>query len=124
MASRSGSRSGCGGQLDLDRLRGIADRLDDQKVAAKVVQLADDLRLVAEAVQTGTTREALAVVKDEIGLGGAMGLLDSSSAGEGGSSHLDDLEALEQVADLHPDPSDVRALAALGLPPRGDDPAA
>ena len=33
-----------------------------------------------------------------------MGLLDSSSAGEGGSSHLDDLEALEQVAGLHPDP--------------------
>ena len=92
------------GQLDLDRLRGIADRLDDQKVAAKVLQLADDLRLVTDAVQTGTTREALAVVKDQIGLGGAMGLLDSSSAGEGGSSHLDDLEALEQVAGLHPDP--------------------
>ncbi len=92
------------GQLDLDRLRGIADRLDDEKVAAKVVQLADDLRLVTDAVQTGTTREALAVVKDQIGLGGAMGLLDSSRAGEGGSSQLDDLEALEQVADLHPDP--------------------
>ena len=43
------------------------------------------------------------MVRDEIGLGGAMGLLDSSRAGEGGSSHLDDLEALAQVAALHPD---------------------
>jgi DNA helicase-2/ATP-dependent DNA helicase PcrA len=42
-------------------------------------------------------------VRDEIGLGGAMALLDSSKGGEG-SSHLDDLEALEQVASLHPDP--------------------
>jgi DNA helicase-2/ATP-dependent DNA helicase PcrA len=92
------------GQLDLDRFRAIADRLDDAKVAAKVLQLADDLLLVADVVRTGTTREALTVVKDQIGLGGAMSLLDSSSAGEGGSSHLDDLEALEQVAGLHDDP--------------------
>lgn len=53
----------------------------------------------------GTTREVLRVVKDRVGLGGAMGLLDGSRAGEGGSSHLDDLEALEQVASLHPDPA-------------------
>jgi DNA helicase-2/ATP-dependent DNA helicase PcrA len=92
------------GQLDLDRLLAIADKLDDDKVARKVVDLADDLRLVIAAVQSGTTRDALAVVKDQIGLGGAMGLLDSTGAGEGGSSHLDDLEALEQVAGLHPDP--------------------
>jgi DNA helicase-2/ATP-dependent DNA helicase PcrA len=44
----------------------------------------------------------LAFVKDSIGLGGAMSLLDNSRGGEG-SSHLDDLDALEQVAGLHPD---------------------
>jgi DNA helicase II / ATP-dependent DNA helicase PcrA len=93
------------GRLDLDRLLAIADRLDDDKVAAKVVALVDDLRLVADAAATGTTRDVLAVVKDKVGLGGAMGLLDSSRAGDGGSSHLDDLEALLQVADLHPDPA-------------------
>jgi DNA helicase-2/ATP-dependent DNA helicase PcrA len=92
------------GRLDLDGLRAIADRLDDAKVATKVKALAADLQLVMDAVRTGTTREALAVVRDRIGLGGAMGLLDSSGAAEGGSSHLDDLEALTQVADLHPDP--------------------
>ena len=92
------------GRIDIDGLRAIADRLDDTKVATKVLALADDLQLVTDTVQTGTTREALAVVRDRIGLGGAMGLLDSSNAAEGGSSHLDDLEALAQVADLHPDP--------------------
>ena len=92
------------GRLDIADLRAIADRLDDAKVATKVLALADDLQLVTDAVQSGTTREALAVVRDRIGLGGAMGLLDASKAAEGGSSQLDDLDALTQVADLHPDP--------------------
>jgi DNA helicase-2/ATP-dependent DNA helicase PcrA len=92
------------GRLDLDGLRAIAARLDDAKVATKVLALAGDLQVVTDVVRSGTTREALAIVRDQIGLGGAMGLLDSSSAAEGGSSHLDDLEALAQVADLHPDP--------------------
>ncbi|HVF14721.1 MAG TPA: ATP-dependent DNA helicase UvrD2 [Acidimicrobiales bacterium] len=90
------------GRMSLERLAAMADRIDDVKVGTKVVELVSDLRLVADAVRDGTTGEALAVVRDEIGLGGAMGLLDSSRAGEGGSSHLDDLEALAQVAALHP----------------------
>ena len=40
-------------------------------------------------------------MRDDIGLGSAMTLLDSSGGAAG--SHLDDLEALLQVADLHPD---------------------
>jgi len=54
------------------------------------------------AVASGTTASALRIIRDDIGLGGAMTLLDSSGSGEG-SSHLDDLVALEQVAALHPD---------------------
>jgi DNA helicase-2/ATP-dependent DNA helicase PcrA len=91
------------GRMSLDRLAAMTTRIDDAKVGSKVTDLVADLRLVAEAVRTGSTGAALAVVRDEIGLGGAMGLLDSSRAGEGGSSHLDDLEALAQVAALHPD---------------------
>jgi len=93
------------GRFTLDRLRAIGDKIDDAKVAAKMGDLVDDLELVAAAAARGTTRQVLAVVKDKVGLGGAMGLLDASRAGEGGSSHLDDLEALEQVAGLHPDPA-------------------
>ena len=100
------------GRSTVAGLAAIADRLDDAKVAAKVEQLADDLGVVA-AARTGTTREVLEVVRDGIGLGEAMELLDRSKGGEG-SSQLDDLEALLQVADLHPDAGRVRAVAALG----------
>ena len=91
------------GRLSIDRLAAMSSRIDDVKVGTKVEELAADLRRVAKAVASGTTATALAVIRDEIGLGGAMGMLDSSRAGEGGSSHLDDLEALAQVAALHPD---------------------
>ncbi|MGZ4754301.1 MAG: ATP-dependent helicase [Acidimicrobiia bacterium] len=89
--------------MSIDELRGIADRIDDAKVGAKVVGLADDLLVVVDAVRRSTTREVLAVIKDDIGLGGAMTLLDSSKGGQSGSQ-LDDLDALMQVADLHRDP--------------------
>ena len=91
------------GRFTLDTLRRLGDRIDDVKVAAKVDELVDALELVAVAMKGGTTRQVLGVIKDGVGLGGAMGLLDGSAAGEG-SSHLDDLEALEQVASLHEDP--------------------
>jgi superfamily I DNA/RNA helicase len=45
-------------------------------------------------------RETLTFVRDDIGLGQAMGLLDSSKGAQGGSN-IDDLEALLQLADLH-----------------------
>ncbi len=86
------------------QIRGIADRVPE-KEAAKVLRLADDLEAVADAARAGTTRDVLEAVRDTVGLGTAMGLLDSSGqAGAAGSSHLDDLEGLLTVADLHPDP--------------------
>jgi DNA helicase-2/ATP-dependent DNA helicase PcrA len=45
----------------------------------------------------------LQAIRDDIGLGGAMELLDGRPGAEG-SSHLDDLDALLQVADIQPDP--------------------
>lgn len=92
------------GSFTMARVRAIAERLDDDKVAAKVEAVADDLALVIAAAQAGTTRTILTAVRDDVGLGAAMELLDRSKGGEG-STQLDDLEALVQVADLHPDPS-------------------
>jgi DNA helicase-2/ATP-dependent DNA helicase PcrA len=89
--------------MSLDDLRRLPDRLDDEKVGAKVEALAEDLAQVAAAVAAGPTRKALAVIADGVGLAGAMSLLDSSKGGQSGSQ-LDDLDALAQVADLHPDP--------------------
>ena len=74
------------------------------KDAPKVDRLVGDvLGLRAAAGSGATTAELLRMVRDDVGLGGAMTLLDRSKGGEG-SSHLDDLEALEQVAGLQEDP--------------------
>ena len=93
-----------GNKLQPESIAAIGARLDDARVAAKLDELAIDLGLVVDAAAEGTTRDVLRVVKDIVGLGRAMGLLDSSAAA-GAASHLDDLEALEQVAELHPDPA-------------------
>ncbi len=86
----------------VDDVRRAAARIDDPKVGAKLDDLAQDLdRLVRTAARGATSRDLLTAVRDDIGLGSAMTLLDSSGGASG--SHLDDLEALLQVADLHPD---------------------
>ena len=81
----------------------IADQVPD-KESAKVLRLAGDLGAVVQAARRGTTRKVLEVVRDDVGLGSAMTLLDRTGGGQG-SSHLDDLEGLLAVADLHPDPA-------------------
>src|SRR4029077_3449200 len=48
-------------------------------------------------------RHVLEAVRDDVGLGAAMSLLDRTGGGQG-SSHLDDIDGLLGVADLHPDP--------------------
>jgi DNA helicase-2/ATP-dependent DNA helicase PcrA len=59
--------------------------------------------LRAAASSGAPTDRLVRAIRDEVGLGTAMSLLDQSRGAEG-SSHLDDLEALEQVAALHPGP--------------------
>jgi DNA helicase-2/ATP-dependent DNA helicase PcrA len=58
---------------------------------------------VVDAGRAGTTRHVLEAVRDDVGLGAAMSLLDRTGGGQG-SSHLDDIDGLLGVADLHPDP--------------------
>lgn len=79
-----------------------AERIDDARVADKLLDLADDIERLSED-SGDTTRSRLQFIRDEIGLGDAMGLLDARPGAEG-SSHLDDLDALLQVADIQPDP--------------------
>lgn len=86
----------------VDDVRRAAERIDDDKVSDKLGALSADLdHLVGLARNGATSRDLLLAVRDDIGLGSAMTLLDST--GGAGGSHLDDLEALLQVADLHPD---------------------
>ena len=88
----------------IDDVRRAGERIDDSKVAGKLEGLASDLDLLAAAAAGGaTTRRLLTAVRDDVGLGSAMTLLDST--GVAAASHLDDLEGLLQVSDLHPDPA-------------------
>jgi ATP-dependent DNA helicase UvrD/PcrA len=89
---------------DVRALAGSVPAKDQPKVS----DLAADLRVVVEAGRGGSTRSVLEVVRDSVGLGSAMSLLDRSGGGQG-ASHLDDLDGLIAVADLHPDPSTFEA---------------
>ncbi len=82
-------------------IEALASKVPDKDLP-KVLDLAEDLRLVVDAGRHGSTRHILEVVRDVVGLGSAMSLLDRTGGGQG-ASHLDDLDGLIAVADLHPD---------------------
>ena len=108
----------------LARCRSIDDvvqasqRIDDAKVSDKLADLAVDLAALAAVARDGTSRTVLEHVRDEVGLAQAIDRLDATGGGEG-QSHRDDLDALLQVADLHPDPAGFTPwlTAALARPP-------
>jgi hypothetical protein len=69
----------------------------------RLERLVADLAILQSVRRQGaTTADLLALVRTKIGLGRAMEGLDAGQIGEL-ASHVDDLEALEQVAILHPD---------------------
>lgn len=108
------------GRWSLATLAGIAGTVTD-KDATKVARLVDDVEQLRVAAAAGADAPALlALVRDQIGLGGAMGLLDARAGGEG-SSHLDDLDALAEVAAAQPDPAGLEAWVRTQLG-RPDDP--
>lgn len=79
----------------------------------------EDLGGLAQAADAGAdTAMLLRLVRDDVGLGSAMGDLDSSRTRPEGSSHTDDLDALAQLAHLEPDPRRFRAwlVESLRLP--------
>ena len=76
---------------DVASVAAAADRIDDRGVAEKLRLLHADLERLANIADEGTTRDVLTAVRDDIGLGRAMTLLDGGRGGDG-SSHLDDLE--------------------------------
>ncbi len=108
-------RSGWGERGLLDLIGSVPD-----KEAPKVEHLVDDVIAVRAAAASGVSAAGLVrQVRDDIGLGGAMSLLDGGKGGEG-SSHIDDLEALEQVAGLHDDPATLESWLSERLERRAD----
>ena len=92
-------------QRDPDGLRRLAGRLNNDKDAARVEELADDIAALQQAVVAGRpTAELLAMVADEIGLAGAVATLDATRRGMNRAAQGDDLGALRHIATLQPDP--------------------
>jgi DNA helicase-2/ATP-dependent DNA helicase PcrA len=76
------------GSADTERLQGFADDLDS----------------LGAIVESGDAATVLRAVRDDVGLGAAMGTLDNSGRGRD-ASHLDDVTALLAIAAVHPDPA-------------------
>ncbi|MDQ3469979.1 MAG: ATP-dependent helicase, partial [Actinomycetota bacterium] len=57
------------------QLRAVAEQISG-KDGYKVDHLADDLHVVTDAGRAGTTRDVLETVRDDVGLGSAMSMLD------------------------------------------------
>jgi hypothetical protein len=86
----------------------IADALDPTHLERFSNYLGELRHLEAAITDGADTAGCLTVIRDRIGLGEAMDALDSSRTRPEGSSHGDDLDALAQLASLHPDPATFR----------------
>ena len=96
-------------QASVEALGSLASWLDAKgsgNDAAKVRDLAADVALVRSVAAGGTTSSVLAAVRYRVGDGGldaSATALDSWSQGAI-AAHVDDLEALAELADLEPEP--------------------
>ncbi len=87
------------------QLAHLADGLDATH-RQRFEEYLGDLYTLEGAITAGAdTAECLEVIRDRIGLGEAMDALDASRTRPEGSSHGDDLDALQQLAALQPDPA-------------------
>jgi DNA helicase-2/ATP-dependent DNA helicase PcrA len=94
-------------QRSVDGLHRLSSRLQTDREADKVLDLANDVAKVRAAAESGDTAAVLAVVRHEVGSGGldaSAAALDRWSHGNV-SSHADDLDALAALAHLEPDPA-------------------
>ena len=108
----------------LSTLRTHADGLASADTA-RLHDFADDLEHLSAVVASSDAAAALRAVRDDVGLGAAMGTLDNSGRGRD-ASHLDDVTALLAIAAVHPDPASFEAwlrehLQGVAV---GDDPRA
>jgi hypothetical protein len=94
-----------GSRWSIRQLEQVADLLDGTHQERFAGYLAD-LRALEHAITEGAdTARCLWIIRARIGLGEAMDALDASRSRPEGSSHGDDLDALEQLAALQPDPA-------------------
>ncbi len=105
-------------QRSMAALVRLAGRLNGRD-ADKVIQLVDELTKLAGIAERGTSAEVLRAIRD-IGLDESMGSLDGYQRTPKQSGHLDDLDALVDLARLCPDPRELPAWLAAELRRPGD----
>lgn len=94
-----------GGRWSIRALEQVCDQLDTTHRERFAGYLGDLRHLEAAITDGADTARCLWLVRNRIGLGEAMDALDASRRRPEGSSHGDDLDALEQLAALQPDPA-------------------
>ncbi len=110
-----------GPRFSMDQLRAIEDTLSTTH-ADRWRGYLDDLQVLTDAITDGAdTARVLWLIRNRVGLGEAMATLDSAKSRPEGSSHGDDLDALDQLAALHPDPVTFREWLVESLRLPGDD---
>lgn len=87
-----------------EALRRVADTRFDGRTRRAVQDFVRDLDVLRARAARQPTAEILRHISDGIGLGEAAASLDASAGDQIASSHLDDLDALMQVADHCTDP--------------------
>ncbi len=107
------------GSWSVRSLGHLAETLQKDRERQNLLVVAADLEHLAVASKGGV-RETLTFVRDDIGLGQAMSLLDSSKGAQGGSN-LDDIEALLQLADLHDEVATFESWLRAHLSQAADD---
>ena len=83
----------------------------------RLIAFADDVAALSAVAGRADTAAVLVSLRDEIGLGRALDLLDGSRSRADRSSHRDDLAALEQLAALEPVPAAFEATLRGWLEP-------
>ncbi len=92
-------------QTSVDGLRRLAQRLTVEREAERVLSFAGDIeRLQTMAATRATTAQLLRTVRDAVGLASSITTLDHNRRGMNRAAQSDDLTAVVQLAELHPDP--------------------
>ncbi len=110
-----------GQRFSMDQLRQVTESLSANH-AVRWKDYLDDIQALSDAITDGAdTARCLWIIRNRIGLGEAMDTLDAAKSRPEGSSHGDDLDALEQLAVLHDDPATFRDWLVDVLRMPGDD---
>ena len=89
-------------QRDIAGLQRLADRLNNDRDSTRLSEFASDIERLTVLLDSGApTDRVMAVLIDDVGLGGAVATLDDNRHGMNRGAQGDDLLAVRQLARIH-----------------------